>query len=197
MATVDDRLKNSDPAQAISDAGLSPVVLAAWERVKSSPPARLPRRKWRIAVPLIAVALVSTGAAIVVPMTISIGEQNTTVEPDAQIPIDYTTASGKEVTCSYLVYLGDDVRTSRDSDVGAILGNTDWTGVGQDIYDHAISNPRGPVDGEVWTEDSPEARDLTSFVLAVLPVVEGRLPVDLQGEVGTWRMTSTCEGPYR
>lgn len=197
MTSLDDRLKDADPARGFSDAGLSPHVLAMWERAQSSPPARSPRRRWRIAIPLIAVALVSTGAAIVAPITIGIGEQGTIVEPDAQIPISYTTASGTEVTCSYLVYLGDDVRTTRDSEVGAVLADTDWTGVGQEIYDRAISNPRGPVDGEVWTDDSPETRDLTSFIHAVQPVVEGRLPADLQGDVGVWRMTSSCEGPFR
>lgn len=132
-----------------------------------------------------------------VPESIGIGEQGTVVEPDARIPITYTTLSGTEVSCSYLVYLGDDVRTTRDSEIGAVLGETDWTGVGQDIYDYAISNPRGPVDDETWTNDSPETRDAHSFMLALLPTIEGRLPVDLQGEVGTWRMTSTCKGPFR
>lgn len=197
MTSLDDRLKDTDPARSFSDAGLSPQVLAMWERAKSRPPARSARRRWLIAIPVIAVALVSTGAAIAVPMTMGIGEQGTIVEPDAQIPISYTTASGTEVTCSYLVYLGDDVRTTRDSEVGAILANTDWTGVGQDIYDRAISNPRAPLDGEVWTNDSPEIRDENSFIQAVLPVVEGRLPADLQGTVDVWRMTSTCAGPYR
>ena len=89
------------------------------------------------------------------------------------------------------------MRTTHDSEVGAVLGATDWTGVGQDIYDHAISNPVVPADGEVWTNDSPETRDLSSFIQAVQPVVEGRLPADLQGDVDMWRMTSTCEGPYR
>ena len=146
---------------------------------------------------MIVVALVATGAAIVfpIPTTMSIGGQ--TVEPDARIPISYTTASGMEVTCQYLVYLGDDVRTTHDSEVGAVLGETDWTGVGQDIYDYAISHPAAPANGEEWTNDSPETRDLSSFIYAVQPVVEGRLPADLQGDVDIWRMTSTCEGPYR
>ena len=197
MTSVDDRLKDADPARGLSDAALSPGVLAMWERAQSSPPVRPSRRRWRIAIPVIVVALVATGAAIAfpIPTTMSIGGQ--TVEPDARIPISYTTASGTEVTCQYLVYLGDDVRTTHDSEVGAVLGATDWTGVGQDIYDHAISNPVVPADGEVWTNDSPETRDLSSFIQAVQPVVEGRLPADLQGDVDIWRMTSTCEGPYR
>jgi len=49
------------------------------------------------------------------------------------------------------------VRTTRDGEVAAVLGNTDWTGVGQDIYDHAISNPRGPVDGEPRSSKTSES----------------------------------------
>ncbi|WP_322410656.1 hypothetical protein [Microbacterium invictum] len=199
MTSVDDRLSDSDPARELSDAALSPQVLAMWERAQSSPPVRSHRRRWRIAIPVIVVGLVATGAAIAfpIPTTMNIGEQGTIVEPDARIPINYTTLTGTEVSCQYLVYLGDDVRTTRDSEVAAILGETDWTGIGQDIYDYAINNPRGPVDGEVWTNDSPEMRDTHSFILAVQPMFEGRLPADMQGDVGTWRMTSTCEGPYR
>lgn len=197
MTSLDDRLKDADPARGFSDASFSPQVLAMWDRAQSGPPARPRRKRWRIAIPVIALAVVTTGGAIAVPMTMRIGEQGTIVEPDAQIPINYTTLSGTEVFCSYRVYLGDDVRTTRDDEVAAVLADTDWTGVGQDIYDQAISNPRGPVDGEVWTVDSPEIRDQHSFILAVLPVVEGRLPADMQGDVGTWRMDSTCKGPYR
>jgi len=199
MTSLDDRLKDTDPARELSDAALSPLVIAMWERAQSSPPARSPRKRWRITIPVIVLALVSTGAAIAfpIPTTMSIGEQGTIVEPDARIPINYTTTSGREVTCQYLVYLGDDVRTTRESEVAAILGETDWTSVGQDIYDYAINNARGPVDGELWTNDSPEINDAHSFILAVQPVVEGRLPADMQGDVDTWRMTSTCEGPYR
>jgi hypothetical protein len=197
MADLDDRLKATDPVRGLSDADLSPAVLTMWRRAQAGSSARPARRRWRIAIPLIATAVVTTGGAMAVPMTMGIGEDNTLVQPDANIPIEYTTLSGAEVSCSYLVYLGDDVRTARDSEVAEVLGGTDWTGIGQDIYDYAISHPRGPVDGEEWTNDSPEVRYLHSFILAIQPMVEGRLPADLQGDVDTWRMTSTCKGPFR
>ena len=63
MTSVDDRLKDADPARGLSDAALSPGVLAMWERAQSSPPVRPSRRRWRIAIPVIVVALVATGAA--------------------------------------------------------------------------------------------------------------------------------------
>ena len=157
MTSLDDRLKDADPARGFSDADFSPQVLAMWERAQSGTPGRPRRKRWRVAIPVIALAVVTTGGAIAVPMTMRIGEQGTIVEPDAHIPINYTTLSGTDVFCSYRVYLGDDVRTTRDGEVAAVLGNTDWTGVGQDIYDHAISNPRGPVDGEPRSSQTSES----------------------------------------
>lgn len=197
MNSLDDRIKNADPAKGLSDANLSPEILAVWERAQSTLPSRTLGRRWRIAIPLIAVALVSTGAAVVAPAVLSVGEQNTVVEPDAQIPLSYRTSSGTEVSCIYRVYLGGDVRTPDERNIGAVLADTDWTGVGQDIYDHAISNPRVPQEGEVWTNDSAETRDAISFKIAVVPMLERRLPADLRGAVGEWRSTDTCEGPFR
>lgn len=192
MIDLDDRMNNADPAKGLSDANLSPTVLAMWERAQSASPSPSRRRKWRVAIPVIAVALVTTGAAVAVPrVLLSMGE------PDVQIPISYETASGTTVSCAYALYLGDDVRTPEDEHVATVLAGTDWTGLGQDIHDYAVSNPRVPQDGEVWTSDSVEMRDAISFKLAVVPMIERRLPSDLQGVVEVWRMSDTCIGPFR
>lgn len=197
MTDLDDRMKKADPAHGLTDANLLPQILAMWERAQSTSPSPQRRRKWRIAIPVIAVALVATGAAVAVPTVLGIGEQNTIVDPDVQIPISYETASGTTVSCAYALYLGDDVRTPDDEHVATVLAGTDWTGLGQDIHDYAVSNPRVPQDGEVWTSDSVEMRDAISFKLAVVPMIERRLPSDLQGVVEVWRTASTCKGPFR
>lgn len=195
MTSLDDRMKNADPARGLNDADLTPQVLAKWARVQATSPSR--RGKWRVTIPVIAIALATTGAAVVAPTVLGVGEQNNKVEPDVQIPIRYETSSGAEVSCSYALYLGGDVRTSRDADVATIVAGTDWTGLGQDIYDFAVSSPHTPQEDGTWTNDSAETRQAISFKLSVVPMIEKRLPSDLQGVVEEWRMTDTCEGPFR
>lgn len=198
MSDLDDQLKAVDPARDLEDSRVSPVVHTSWAKVRSSRVELAPRRNWKLLIPAgVVVAMVSTGAAIVAPFWFSIGEKNMQVEPDAQIPISYTTVSGAEVNCTYSVYVGADNRTDAESSVATALADTDWTGVGQEIYDHAIANPRSPQPNEDWTEDSQETRDTISFKLSIVPVIEQRLPTELQGVAAQWRSTDTCNGPFR
>lgn len=73
MTGLDEQLKDSDPARGFEDADLAPRVQAMWARVQAGQPARPPQRRWRVALPLIAVAVLATGGAIAVPMTIVSG----------------------------------------------------------------------------------------------------------------------------
>ncbi len=194
MPEMDDLLREADPARTLDDTHASRVVSARWETTRVT----RRKRRWRIALPLtLGIAAVCTGAAIAAPLVLFVGEEETQVEPDVVVPIEYTTISGQEVSCAYAIYLGGTERTDADERVAAALASTDWTGVGQEIYDHAVANPRGPQDGETWRHDSVGVRDAISFKIAVVPVLERRLPAGLQGSSGQWGSTDSCSGPFR
>ncbi|WP_148272775.1 hypothetical protein [Microbacterium testaceum] len=161
-----------------------------------APPSR-PRRR-RLVLPLtLAVIALSTGAALAAPIWLGVGEDATRVDPDAQIPITYTTLSGVKVDCVWAVRVGEDQRSAADDRVARALAQTDWEGIGQEIYDYAIANPRGPQPGEVWTNDTPEVRDALAFRIAVTPIIERRLPAEIRALEPGWASTSTCTGPFR
>ncbi|MDQ1121596.1 hypothetical protein [Microbacterium trichothecenolyticum] len=196
MHSADEELTAIDPARHLDDESATRLVRAAWVRAASAGPSRSSRYDWRVFVPAgLAAVAVTTGAAIAAPVWLGINGVH--VEPDAQIPVSYTTLSGVEVSCTWAVHIGDAERTPLEERVAEALAATDWDGVGQDIYDQAIANPRVPQPGETWAVDTQEVRDAISFKLAILPVMERRLPAELQGAASHWGSTDTCTGPFR
>ncbi|WZH36713.1 MAG: hypothetical protein PIR02_18500 [Microbacterium enclense] len=194
---MDDELPRADPARHVDDVRAEAVVTRIWDRVRATTSAP-PRRRGRVVLPAgIAVVALSTGAALAAPIWLGVGQEATPVDPDARIPITYTTRSGVTVHCVWAVRVGDADRTAQDARIGRALAQTDWEGVGQEIYDRAIANPRGPQPGEVWTNDTPEVRDSLSFRIAVTPVIERRLPPEIVALKPSWASTSDCTGPYR
>lgn len=196
MHSPDEELTAIDPARHLDDELAARLVNAAWVQAASSRPSRSSRYDWRVRLPAgLAAVAVTTGAAIAVPVWLGIN--GIQVEPDAQIPINYTTLSGVEVSCTWAVHIGDAERTPLEERVAEALAATNWDGVGQDIYEQAIANPRVPQPGETWAVDTQGTRDAISFKLAILPVVERRLPEALQGAASQWGSTDTCTGPFR
>ncbi len=201
MENFDETLKAADPARGLDTTTLTPVARAMWERAqeRSNSGVRRPRRaRRRILLPVgIAVAIATTGAAAATPFFLGLGEERTSVQPDAQIPIVYETLSGELVECTYSLYVGPAERSGSVVRVADALASTIWDGIGQEIYDYAMANPREPRAGETWEDRSQRARDIMSFQLAIVPIVERRLPADLQGVAEQWRSTDTCSGPFR
>lgn len=196
MSALEEELRRLDPARGLDDVSLMPMVSSAWNHTRATASRRGSRKRWKIIVPVgLTVLIVSTGAAVASPLWLGIDD--TQVEADMQVAISYTTVSGTAVDCVWAVYVGGADRTSRDDQVAEALSSTNWDGVGQEIYDQATANPVAPQSGETWTNDTPETRDAISFKIAILPVIERRLPPDLQGVASQWGSTDTCNGPFR
>ncbi|MFJ4037185.1 hypothetical protein ACIPVB_03800 [Microbacterium sp. NPDC090007] len=196
MRASDEEVTASDPAIHLDDASAARLAQEAWDRASSPAPRRSRRYGWRVLVPAaFAAVAVTTGAALAVPVWLGMGGER--VDPDVVIPIRYTTSTGVDVSCSWAVHVGDAERSPIEERVAEALRETSWDGVGQDIYDQAIENPRTPEPGETGAVDTQEARDAISFKVAILPVVERRLPAELHGAASQWGSTDTCTGPFR
>jgi len=102
------------------------------------------------------------------------------------IPVTYTTDTGKTVTCHVDIEgSGDDPATTRQ--IADFVNATDWTGIGQRIYDRAIADPWAPnpkdsyVDADgVEHQGSPPMtaaeQDHESWMRAMSELVPGPLP---------------------
>lgn len=136
--------------------------------------------------------LVLTGAAVMIPLGLWIN--GTKVHLDAEIPINYTTDTGVDVSCRYGIYFGDPAnRTAADHRLADFLQTHDWTGIGQRIYDEAIANPFEPGPNDDWEVDSAELRDSFSFNSAVNLIWE-EIPSDLLEGVRSSGAVSDCAG---
>lgn len=198
MDTLDEELRQADPVIRLRREETATLVAAMADMLHAQPLSKTRWWKnWRIAVPVAAVGVMAlTGAAVVAPLLL--GDESGWVDLDARIPITYTTDSGVTVSCMYGLHVSSAAgRTAEDERLAEILASEDWTGIGQEIYDHAIANPIAPQEGEVWERDNPEVRDAISFKLAFTPVVSARLPADLRDAESGWSTTDTCTGPFR
>ncbi len=198
VETLDEDLKGADPATRIPR-GEAAVIIEAMASALSWESDR-PRRwwsNWRITVPVgIVGALALTGAAAVMPLVLGVDGQE--VELDARIPIRYVTDSGVTVECVYGIYLGSPAgRTVEVERAADFLADYDWEGIGEEIYDWAMTHPVTPGENEVWEVDTPELRDQLSFRLAVSPVVLEKLPPDLRDAGIGFSSTDTCSGQLR
>ncbi|MBG6054756.1 hypothetical protein IWX81_001146 [Salinibacterium sp. CAN_S4] len=104
------------------DASVRHSLLAVSQQAKRE--SHRSRQQVKNFVPLIALgALALTGAA---------AAWMTSVQPDVLVPVAYTTDAGQSFEC--VIYL-----EVPDPELRAYLQATDWDGVGQRIYDHALA----------------------------------------------------------
>ena len=203
---MDERLKSelasADPIVDSEDASLRHLVrrMASDAEVAANAKdrGRVPWWKRRRAVvPLGVVALVAvTGAAVVIPLQLGT-EDGTQFAVDAEIPIIYTTETGIKISCRYGIHFGDHTdRTVADERLADFVNNHDWTGIGQRIYDEAMSNPFVPGPGDDWEVDTQQLRDKASFSQA-MTLIASELPEELLGEGQSWGSTTDCEGRLR
>ncbi len=202
MNTLDTLLADADPGH-ISDDGVDELLLAMSEAADEPAPAErptLPRwKRRRVLIPAaIGVALATAAAAIVVPLSLRVGDHLTEVDLDVQIPIAYTTASGVNVSCDYGMYVGDPAsRSAADQELADFLHAQDWTGIGQEIYEEAIANPFVPGPDDNLEVDTQEIRDRFSFERAVNAVIHDRIPSALLAEGTQIGATMNCSGRLR
>jgi hypothetical protein len=195
MNDLDALLRTADPATSWDDVDIDQRVRVARAASHSSA-ALLPRKpRWkraRILIPTLGVSMALMGAAVVVPMQLWV--DNREVDLDIELPIDYTTASGERVECTYGLYLGSPSGRNAELDVAADrIKEHDWSGIGEAVHRYAVAHPVSPQEGEVWTVDNLEVREKMAFELAVTAVVTDHLSGILPDGAG-FAGTTDCTG---
>lgn len=199
-------IASADPVAGDQDDELHELVrvMARQARATSQTESLVRTRWWkrrRTVIPLGILGVAAlTGAAVLIPFGLWVNGAQ--VELDAEIPIIYTTDSGINVSCRYGIYIGDPAnRTPADEQLADFVGEHDWTGIGQRIYDDAIANPFVPGPDDNWEVD-PELdtqalRDSRTFILATSRVIWAEIPPELQAANESTGSTSDCTGQLR
>lgn len=153
-------------------------------------------KRRRTMIPLGIVGVVAlTGAAVAVPLGLWIN--GTQVQLDAEIPIVYTTDNGIEVSCRYGIYVGDPAtRGEAEEQFADFIKNHDWDGIGQRIYDEAMSNPFVPGPNDDWEVDNQELRDRFSFTRAT-DLIWQEIPEEMWQSGQSAGATTDCTGRLR
>ena len=191
-------IASADPARGPEEARTHDLVRSMAVAARQRSMADAPRRpRWwkqrRTMIPLgIAGVLALTGAAIAIPLNLSIN--GIEVDLDVEIPIVYTTDTGVQVSCRYGMYFGDPVdRSEADEELAQFVADHDWTGIGQRIYDEAIANPFVPGPNDDWEVDTQEIRDDFSFNRA-LDLIYAEIPDELLQDGHSSGGASDCTG---
>lgn len=194
-------LASADPVSGGADAKLHEFVrqmaFGAQEAVTAESPARTPWwKRRRTMIPLgIAGVVALSAAAWLVPLSEIVN--GTPVKLDAEIPINYTTDTGVDVSCRYGIYIGDPAhRSAADERVAKFVETHDWSAIGQRIYKKAIANPFVPGPGDDEEVDTQASRDTASFDNAT-DLIWNEIPSDVRAGVQSAGMTSDCTGQLR
>jgi hypothetical protein len=195
---VQSDLASADPVRGGDDAELHDLVRrVAADAQATATTGIASRAPWwrrrRAIVPIsLGVLTVATGAAVLIPLQLSVND--TPVELDVEIPIVYTTDTGIEVSCRYGLHFGNPVdRSAADERLAAFVRGHDWTGIGQRIYDEAIANPFVPGPDDDWEVDTPELRDQSSFIHAT-KLIWAEIPDELLHDEWSSGSTMDCTG---
>ncbi|MDF2582192.1 MAG: hypothetical protein K0R33_835 [Mycobacterium sp.] len=138
---ISDELAAADPATPSNPTVRELVRSMSAEAERESRNNRRPfwRRRRAIMPTLIVGALALAGAAVVVPLSLWI---NGTQVDVVNIPINYTTDTGIQVSCQYGIYFGDPAnRTEADEELTEFVENHDWDGIGPIVLLHERGCP--------------------------------------------------------
>ena len=181
---LDELLRTADPAAQGAGIDVDGHVRTAQETAREARPRRARRwRRARILLPALGATALLTGAAVVIPLQLSLN--NHRVDIDLQLPIRYTTASGQTISCMAGLYFGS--AAGRTPAIVAALPEIkkhDWSHIGEDIYRYALAHP---------ADAPPQQREKISFELAISPVVMQQLSGILPDGAG-FALTDNCSG---
>jgi len=187
----------ADPAVGENDAELHVAVRRMAYEARLAVLAEVVTQKpwWkrrRAIIPLgIAGVVALSGAALAVPLTMVVN--GTQVQPDVDIPINYTTATGVHVSCRYDVYVGDPAhRSASDERLANFLHTHDWDGIGQRIYQRALDDPFVPSPDDHLEVNDQQTRDQFSFTRATNLIFE-EMPREFRSAGGA----TDCSGQLR
>ncbi|WP_235565653.1 hypothetical protein [Microbacterium sp. Root166] len=176
-------LAAADPVSGVEDARLRGLVRSMADDVRTAattePAVMAPWWKRRRAIIPLGIASVVALTAAGLPLTMGIDGMR--VDPDAVIPIVYTTDTGADVSCRYGIYFGNPAdRSALDKQLAAFVKDHDWTGIGQAAYEYAIANPfvPGRDGGLQW--DTQQNRDVMSLNIAISHMIEDEIPDELR-----------------
>lgn len=184
--TVDELLTTSRPRSFSEDAQVRQQIadlVAKTHAADAAQQAPRRRRKLLIAIPVIGFgALALTAGALVV----------TTMTPAVTIPISYTTDTGRTVACNVGVG-GGSILDPQATAIGDYLRSQDWSGIGQKVYDRAITTPYVPgPDADV--DLAPEEIDNMSWTDAMAALIPGTMPANLTADWTYTGWSSDCTG---
>ncbi|WP_181125583.1 MULTISPECIES: hypothetical protein [unclassified Rathayibacter] len=150
-----------------------------------------PRRPWwrrpLLILPVIGVLAATTAGAVV----FTVG-----FDADAIVPINYTTDSGRQVSCHYAVEAGIG-GTSDPAAVKDFIAEHDWSGIGQRVYEEALAHPYIPRNSEEAAGLTQANLDKFSFGAALTTVIWAEVPDELVPEDMLSGAESDCEGELR
>lgn len=193
MNDLDAMLRNADPATQWSEADIEHRVAGAASRIQRSSPRRAPFwKRTRVAIPVLAAAVALMGAAVVLPLQLWVDGRE--VDIDLEVPVEYVTAGGHRVACTAGFHFGSP--SGRGPELEAAvneLRGRDWSGIGEEIYEHAVAHPVAPQDGEVWRVDTAQVREKIAFELAITAVMTSRTSDTLPAGAGIV-VTNDCTG---
>ena len=195
---IDEALRRSDPWKLAPDdpTARTAVELAADARIEVAASGRRRSRRalWTVPVAAIGGLALSAGALLLA---------DNLLRTELPIPIEYTTDSGRTITCLATIE-GGSYFAPREDDVVAYYRGRDFTGIGQRIYDYALvlagekeatpevfprsSTVAGADDGSHYPEESAFSYSLTSFLL-----LDAILDMGIDGSGDSWLHTD-CTG---
>ncbi|MHA6696004.1 hypothetical protein [Homoserinimonas sp. A520] len=157
-------------------------------------------RRRRVILAAAGILALGTTAGTVIPQLNLDGwtSDGVPIEADAVIPINYQTASGVVVSCSYAIAFPPQDNPGDVAELSAFLGEHDWTGIGQEIYEEAVRNPfvSGPND-HGFDNASQGIIDSFSYRNAESRVIYGEIPEELTPAGTSSAGTSDCTGQLR
>jgi|GEM_PF-2310350 len=194
---IDDTLRRSDPWRHDETTALAATEFAADLRIASVASARRHARRaaWLIPVAIVGGAALTAGALVAT---------DNLLHEDLPIPIEYTTDTGRTISCTATIE-GGSFFAPREAEVVQYYRSHDFTGIGQRIYDYAmvLAGEREPEpgllprssqvvadeNGNPYSEHSSFSDSLVSFLLTDAYIDLGII----NGSGDSW-LSSDCTG---
>jgi hypothetical protein len=193
---IDDTLRRSDPWRHDDATALAATEFAAETRIASAASARrrVRRAAWLVPVAILGGAALTAGALVAT---------DNLLHEDLPISIEYTTDSGRTISCAATIE-GGSFFAPREAEVVQYYRSHDFTGIGQRIYDYAmvLAGEREPEPGLLprsslvvaddkgnpYPEQSSFSHSLTSFLLT-----DAYIDLGVNGTGDSW-LSSDCTG---
>lgn len=182
--TIEQLLAESAPERLSSRMDAAPAIDGLLENVKAAERAQRPRWRRKALVIALPAALAAVGALTAGGIAVASFDWSTKID----IPIQYTTDTGRSIECTVVLKSGAAFDLDALS-IGNALRARDWSGIGQKIYDRALSHPHILHEGE-----SSDNLDANSWYDALFELVPGPQPLGRGVGASSMSVGSDCAG---